>query len=233
MRPVDLLRPVGHDQQDPGLAQVVGEKHQQVPGGRVGPVRILDHQHQRLALGDTLQDRQHLLEQPRAPIPGVHLGVRLRLAQTGQQAGQCSAAARQQRGDLLGTELADQPPQHRDERRQRQAIGTELLAAPLEHAGAAGTHPVGELADQPRLADPCLPADEHDRRPGPTGTLICRRKDRQLRVPPGEHGTHRPAAHPITMPSPRQLPPLVIEPPAAPPMTPRTPAADEHPGSHH
>ena len=87
MGPVQLVRAVGHHHehafQGPLIADQEGE---QVPAGPVGPVRILDGQDHRGALGEVLQQQEHLLEQPRASLALVAAGGRF--TELGQQPGQ-------------------------------------------------------------------------------------------------------------------------------------------------
>ena len=46
------------------------------------------------------------------------------------------APAGQQPGHAVGAEVADELPEHRGERGERQAVGAELEAAPGQHPGA-------------------------------------------------------------------------------------------------
>ena len=65
MRPVQVIGPVGHhDQHAVQRPLVADQEGQQVPGGLVGPVHVLDDQHDGTGFGQALQDQEHLLEQP-------------------------------------------------------------------------------------------------------------------------------------------------------------------------
>ena len=59
-----LVVAVGDHQQDPLSAQVANQERQQVAGGAVGPVQVLDHQHQRGLLTQPAQQAEQQLEQP-------------------------------------------------------------------------------------------------------------------------------------------------------------------------
>jgi hypothetical protein len=60
---VQLIRAVGQQQRHAG-AQVADQEAQQVAGGLVGPVQVLDHQQQRAALSEPVQHPEQQLEQP-------------------------------------------------------------------------------------------------------------------------------------------------------------------------
>jgi hypothetical protein len=82
MRPVQVIRPVGHhDQHAVERWLVADQEGQQVPGGPVGPLHVLDDQDHGIAFGQALQDQEHLLEQP-----GPRLARLARLVRTGRGA---------------------------------------------------------------------------------------------------------------------------------------------------
>ena len=139
--------------------QHIGGHRQQITGRPVRPVRVLDDQDDRAALGQLLEQDEHLLEQARSRLARV---VRTgRLAELGQQPGQLPGrAARQQLGNAVGAQVADQLAQHRGEGGERQAVCAEFQAATGQHPGAGAAGPLGELAHQPGLADARLAADE-------------------------------------------------------------------------
>ena len=159
--PVQLVGPVGDDDQHAVQRPLVADQErQQGPAGRVGPVRVLDGQHDRGGLGQPLQQHQHLLEQPGPGLARVDGGQRL--AELGQQPGQLAdGPARQQPGQPVGAELPHQVAEHGGERRERQPVGAELQAAAGQHPRPRGLLGRGELAEQPGLTHPGLAADEH------------------------------------------------------------------------
>ena len=160
---VQIVRPVRHhDEHIVQGALVPDQEGEQVPAGPVGPVRVLDDQDDRGQLGQLFQQHEHLLEQPG---PGLALVPDGRwLAELGQQPGQLLyGPARQQLGDLLGAQLAHQVPQHGGERRERQAIGSQLQAPADQHPGPGPPLGRGEFADEPGLADARLATDEDGR----------------------------------------------------------------------
>jgi hypothetical protein len=76
----------GDHQQDALPPKVPDQERQKVAGGAVGPMQILDHQHQRSPLAQAPQQPQQQLEQ--AGLRGLtRRATAIRLAQRGQQAG--------------------------------------------------------------------------------------------------------------------------------------------------
>jgi hypothetical protein len=69
---VQLVGPVAGHQGHPAAAQGPDQEGQQVAGGAVGPVHVLDDQQQRGQLGQPDQQRQHAVEQldPLEAVPG-------------------------------------------------------------------------------------------------------------------------------------------------------------------
>ncbi len=191
MRAVQLVGAVGDDDQQAAVAALVADQEgQQVTGGPVGPVGVLDDQHDRLVLGQPLQQPEHLLEQPRPRLRPVLVG----LAELGQQPRQLPGrAARHEPGDAVPPERAYETAQHGGERRERQPLGAQLQAPADEHQGVIGT--LGQLTDQACLADSRLAADEHGgRRPGPRPVEGVAEHG-QLAGPPDEQGAHRMDTH--------------------------------------
>ena len=69
---MQLVGAVAGHQGDPAAPQGPDQEGQQVAGGAVGPVQVLDHQQQR-QLGQADQQRQHAVEQldPLEAVPGA------------------------------------------------------------------------------------------------------------------------------------------------------------------
>ena len=192
---VQLVGPVGdHDQQPVQRLLVADQEGQQVPGGPVGPVRVLDDQQHRADLGQLFQQDEDLLEQPGPGLPGV-LG-RGRLTELGQQPGQLPGrAAGQQVGDTGRAQVPDQLAEHGGERGERQAVRAQLQAAAGQYPGAVAAGPGGELGQQPGFADASLPADQDGRR-----VTVARLGQRggqrgQLGGPADQHGTRHAHYH--------------------------------------
>ena len=133
-RDVRLVGPHrGHHEQRQ-LPEVADEEAQQVLGGVVGPVQILDHEHHRPVPRQAPQRGDHGLEPLRTRVAGLGGGRRRRHGEAAQ--------GRRERGvrELAGLHRDAVAPQHRR------------------------LHGRGELAHEPRLADPGVARDEHDAR---------------------------------------------------------------------
>ena len=180
MAAVQLVGAVGGEQQDALLAGVAHEEGQEVARRPVGPVDVLEDEHERLRLGQAPQQREQQLEH--APLRGRRLrggGVEL-----GEQRREADRAPAQ----LVGA----QPPQGADDRREGQLAVAEVDAVAGEHARALFAGAGGELRDQPRLADARLAGDEHDRGPPVGGALQSGAEPGQLALAPHELRTRDP-----------------------------------------
>src|SRR6185437_9164693 len=80
---VQVVGPERDHQQYGSIPQVTGQKAQQVAGGPVGPVHILDDQDHRLLVSKRLQQRQQQFEQP--PAGGLRVSGRRQDAKLRQQ----------------------------------------------------------------------------------------------------------------------------------------------------
>jgi hypothetical protein len=169
---VQLVGPVAGHQGDPAAAQGPDQEGQQVAGGAVGPVQVLDDQQQRGQLGQADQQRQHPVEQldPFEAVPGRRRRT-LAGGHLGQQPAQAGQGRGQGGGDLglarAGAEVAEGV----DEGHVREADVADLHAAADQHPDAAALGPGGELGQQPGLADAGVAGDQPDRRPATLGPV--------------------------------------------------------------
>jgi hypothetical protein len=132
-----VLLPQRRHHQHPLPVQPYREEGQQLAGGLVGPVQVLQHQDQRGDGGQVGQQGEHPLEQP---LPG---GRRLTRA-------------------VVGEQPVGPVPQRRHERpvRQRGPAQRDGLADP-QLCGAVGrVDQPAQFRDQPGLAEARLPGDE-------------------------------------------------------------------------
>ncbi len=67
---VQLVRPVGADDEHALVREAVGEERQRRSGRAVGPVQVLDDQQHGLLAAERVEQRQQALEQPRLVDPG-------------------------------------------------------------------------------------------------------------------------------------------------------------------
>jgi hypothetical protein len=196
---VQLVGPVGHDQQQPPVPQIPVKEGQQVPGGAVRPVQVLDDQHGRPLGPQPLQQHQQQLEQPPLVRPqpeptraqpgtsrsgaGSPAGVQL-----GEETGQLDPCpARDQLGQLGLVQVAQERPQGLDQGGERHPLAAQLDAAADQH-GRPGLPGRGDqLTDQTGLADPGLAAEQHRRR-GPGGGPVRGRGQPGQLLGPADEG---------------------------------------------
>ncbi len=148
------------------------QEPQQVPRRLVGPVQVLQHEQQRGGLGHVGQQPGDSFEEPQPPVhvphgvgPGTQQPLDHRMS--GQGGGE----------PLVGGEH----PQDLGERQIGQPDVPEIHAVPGDHrhSGVSG-HPTG-LVQQPGLAHPGVPGDQHGPGLAAAGTL-------QHTEEPGEFG---------------------------------------------
>ena len=132
-------------------------------------MQVLDNQHHWAPLAELLKQRQHLLEQPAAPLTRVDIrAVARRLtrfwcrrAQVGQQPGRLAGPAAEQLYDARRADFPHQLPQHGGERGERQALCAKLNTATSQYPAALGASVPGELGGEPGLPDARLAAEQH------------------------------------------------------------------------
>jgi hypothetical protein len=157
----ELVAAVGRHEEQALLAHHADEERQQVQGGGIHPVDVLDDHHDRSVPGQPVESTEHVLEQsgPRelAGRPGRASELRWRCGR--QQAREVPLARTEQLVQLAWAQL----PGQRSERIDDGAIGeaaTTQLDAPPEQDLRPIAHPGDELLHQARLADSRLAGDE-------------------------------------------------------------------------
>ncbi len=136
------------------------QEPQQVPGGLVGPVQVLQDQQQRRDVRQLGEQRGHALEEAQ-PRPVRRPPV-------------VRAAAEQPVGHRVGGQHGGEPlvgGQRAEDLGERQIGQTDVAqvhAVPGEHGGPGRRGPAGDLVQGPGLAHPGVPGDEH--RASLTGT---------------------------------------------------------------
>lgn len=186
---VDVVGAVGGEDDQATGAQGAEEIGEEVAGGGVGPVQVLQGHDDRAAGGDALQEAGGEFEEAgHALLVGaVRPSRRGALAQLGEQPGQFLFLACGRGGQFVG-QFAAQGAQRRGERGERQAVGADLDAAAEHDDGALTGGGRRELLDEAGLADPCLTADHPCLRlaRGGTGERVVQRL--QLACATDEHG---------------------------------------------
>jgi hypothetical protein len=145
-------------------------------------VQVLHDQQQRRAGGQPLDQPQQQLEQP--PLTGARRhGANGRLAtpgEIGQQPAQLRPGGAGDRLQLGRVQLVGQATQRLGDRRERQALLAQRHTPTNQHAGALLLRCRGELFDQAGLADPGLPAHQHQQRLAAGGAAQQPAQPRQL-----------------------------------------------------
>ena len=159
----ELDIPVGADQEQVRPREPAGDEAQQEQRGLVGPMQVVEHDHQRPGARGADEEVAERVEEPEARLLGLHVG---RLADVAEPVGDL--------GDDLGyvggpaAELPAQPDRVgvADVRAQRlrpgpvRGLSLGLVAASPVDAGAADPGVGRELLGRPRLADPGIPRDQ-------------------------------------------------------------------------
>jgi hypothetical protein len=150
MAAVELVGAVAEQEHHALLAEAARQEGAERAGRAVGPVHVLEDQHEGLPLAEQVEQLHHRFEQLqlRRDVLPVR---RRRVVEAGQQRGQLGSAAGAQRAQRR-VAFAHQRSQRAEQRRVRQ------LAVGLFHAlPPQGEYPVGdpalELEHEPRLAD--------------------------------------------------------------------------------
>ena len=182
MAAVQLVGAVGREKQDALVARVAHEEGQEVARGAVGPVDVLEDEHERPRLA---QPAQQARAAARTPGPAR---ARSRARPRGRRAGAGAARARRAAAELVGAQAA----QGADDRRVGQLAVAEVDAVAGEHARALFAGAGAQLGDQARLADARLARDERDRGAAVGRALERRGEARELALAPDELRTRDP-----------------------------------------
>ena len=155
---VQLVGPVGADQEHALGHQAARQEGERRPRRAIGPVQVLDQEQHRALLAERVEQREQTLEQSRL---GAVLGLRGDRREPGEE-------RRDRRADRLGqgrVARAGERAQRGDERHVGQLALAEVHAVAGQHQRAAVGRLALELGEQARLADARLAGQEHDRGP--------------------------------------------------------------------
>src|SRR5215217_4353011 len=205
---MDLVAPVGDDDQRGKVGEPTGEVVEELPGRGVGPVDVLDRQEQSaLACGEGEQ-RDDRLEQTQLRLAGI--GRSLRSSGRGQareELRELRQAGAQRARELVGVRAVEVV----SDRLHEGQVGQRQLGV----AAAAGQHGAPQLpslapklAGQPGLADSGLAGERHETALAATRgeeRLLQRRK---LVIPADQDRTECASRHPVILPQERALLPL-------------------------
>ncbi|MET3962191.1 hypothetical protein ABIE44_002125 [Marmoricola sp. OAE513] len=157
---VQVVGPVRRDDRDRVLERAGEQEADQVAGGGVGPVDVLEHQQQRGGGRDPVEQSVHRVEQvtPSDRRRGVLLRA-LHRPTSGLEGPQHRALA----GGLLEQvgDLGREPAHHLGERQVGQRAVAEVEAVPGDHLPTLGERDVAQLGEDPGLADARVPGQQH------------------------------------------------------------------------
>lgn len=154
---VDVVGPVGADHDEAAAAQRAEEIGEEVPGGGVGPVQVLQDEDDGPVGGDAFQQPCGELEEAGGSV--LVGGVPVGFAEFGEEPRQFALLPGAGCGHFVGQGAA-QGAQRRGERGIRQPVGAYLDAAADGDDGLASAGRRQEFLDQPCLADARLATDE-------------------------------------------------------------------------
>ena len=138
MAAVQLVRAVGDDERERLVARAAHEEGEEVARRLVGPVQVLEHEHDGLDAAQALDQREQRLEHARL-VGAVAFGSGARRAELRHQLGERRARGRRERLGEIGAaldKLAGDRPQRVDQRRVRDRRAAQLQAVADEHARA-------------------------------------------------------------------------------------------------
>ncbi len=170
------------------------EECDQVKGGRVGPLDVLEGEHQRAGCRQPPDDAEQQLQDPRW-VPVGAPGRLPPVVELRHQAPDLRPGRSEQRLEVVVVELRGQHAEHVDDRCVGNPASAELDAAADERAGFGRSRPGDKFTDQPRLADPRLPADQHGHRVALQNAGQRGVQRRRLRLPTDEDRAHKTRRH--------------------------------------
>ena len=159
------------------------EEHEQVAGGGVAPVKVLQDHDQRPLGGNAVDQRERQLEESvrvgrraergrsrgcgsgdrRGDRPGFRVLVRREVpGEPGCDGHQLRRDVAEQLPQVARRQLLTELTQDFEERTVRQALAVEVEAGAGQHSHAGSASRIGELGHQPGLAEACVSADEDD-----------------------------------------------------------------------
>ena len=181
----------GRDEERPALAKPPHEVVEELEGGTVRPVKILENQDE--WSGPTIEETSHRLVEP--PEPQFAGGaVRTGRLEVGRARGEGTRAGARRAGVGSARQLAE-PVEGFDERGEGKHVRPELKTAANHDGRSFGSDPASELRDEAGLPDAGFPADKAARssrtvgqRDLKPGELLLATKERRTGLP-RRHGS--------------------------------------------
>jgi hypothetical protein len=196
MAAVQLVGAEADDHEHAVRVERAHEQGHEVERRAIGPVEVLDHEHERALGGEPLDHADDQLEQTgRAAVAQRRRAGRAVGVEVGQHLRQLGAGRPDEGIELLGGRIAHERAERVRERAERQALAAHLDATAREHPGARRARALGRLLDEPRLAHAGLAAEEDDCGIARDGGIEGRRQRSQLGVAAHEDRTHQITPH--------------------------------------
>ena len=155
----ELSRPAGHHEQDGRVGRAAQQRREQVDRRGIGPVHVVERQHERPAHREPLEQLAHRPVRAVALVLEHRPAVRGVIGQRREHLRQLDPDVLAQRPDELRIQAGDVLVQRIDEHPERQ-VALELGRAAGEHGAPTGIRPRRQLGQQARLADPRLALDD-------------------------------------------------------------------------
>ena len=154
---VQVVAPIRDDQRDGCRRRRPGQEGDQIPGGPIGPVCVLDDQEDGAATGQVGQHAAHGLE--RRGLPGELVGP----AADGEGGAEVLGLGTERGLRLLGAQPLDEVGQRLDDGGVRHTARVEVQAAAQQDLHVARPGSLRDRGDQARLADARVTTEERDR----------------------------------------------------------------------
>jgi hypothetical protein len=157
-RRLQFVVAVGPDEEDPGLLRCSCDEIEQRQGGIVGPLEVIEHQHERPLRGQDVEEPGHGIEQQEAvPVGGLAMRG---IAERGDEAGQHCCIVASELAGLFGPDRSHQSVEDLHPRPVPRGTVHVDAGAP---AGLRSVFRRGgcDRLDKGCLADTCLPTNQH------------------------------------------------------------------------
>jgi hypothetical protein len=193
---MQLIRAVAGHQRHPTRPQRAGQEGDQVTGGTVGPVQILQHHHDRGLLRSAHQQGAHGVKDLQLVLAVADEPTRRPgLLEPGQQPAQAGRGGGDLSQQLCLGRIVAKATQGVHDGQVGKADVAQLHTAAGEHPHPSPTGLVGELQEQTGFADPSIAGQQHDLRPALLGPVQCCLEPAQLISPADEPLRCEPAHH--------------------------------------
>ena len=200
--PVELVAAMDREQHHPAPDEAPGDVVQQLARRAVGPVDVVEHQHQTPIAGPQVEQRHERLEEPLLGLRRIPGGRSRRpVRELREQLRQLSGRRAELDAQGGGVGLVEAVPHRLDERQVRERELRFGAAAPQDVEPQLA-RPAGQLGGQAGLPDSGLPGEQDEPPVTPVGREQRVLELRQLLLPSDQHRGDNPLEHPAILPGP-------------------------------